>query len=943
MNFKKRFYEDLAHISENRLKQRCYYIPKGKAKYISLNGSWNFAYFNNGDSIVEPIAWETIRVPSCWQLLGYDEPNYANVNYPYPVDPPYVPMDNPAGVYERKIKCNKKSLSYLVMEGVSSCAQVFVNNKYVGYTQGSHMQAEFNISPYIFDGENTLRIIVRKWCSGSYLEDQDQFRHNGIFRDIYILERPHGHLVDYKIEADDKSISISVDKKTEIEIFDKSSSIASFETDSEYSFKIKEPKLWNAENPYLYTVVLKCAGEIITEKIGMRTIAVSEKNEILINGKPIKIKGVNHHDTSIKNGWYMTDEEMLQDIKLMKSLNINAVRTAHYPPHPKFIELCDEYGLYVMLEVDFECHGFNRRLSNVGVIGFDLPDESPVVNPEWKASLIERAERTYERDKNRCSVIMLSAGNESGYSDNNEAMLDWFHEHDKTRLTHCENASQCMKNNKTDVFSRMYISIESLEKFSNDEELNLPIVLCEYAHAMGNGPGDVWDYVEAFRKYPKAIGGFIWEWADHTVIKDGIQCYGGDFKELTHDGNFCCDGVVFANRSLKAGSYEVKAAYAPFRIESSPKGFKLKNCYDYKNLSECKITASLSCDGEVLGTKEYILDLEPQNEIALSLPADAPENCELGCYLDVCVEDDITKTSLQIPIDCHIKKETENREFASFVEEGEYIIFSGEGFSYRFSRHHGNFNSIIINGKEQLCAPVKLTVFRAPIDNDRNMEALWTFQNIWQGEHFERLFSHIYNVEFNGRQILINASLAGVSRTPFLHYRLQIEVMNDGNIKHKLVGDIKEECVWLPRLGFEYNLTKQNIPFKYFGMGPFESYCDSMHHSRMDWHKSTAVKEYVNYIYPQEHGNHTLVKKITIDDLFTFTCENSMDINVSDYSSENIYKAKHTNELIESSGSVLRIDYKMSGLGSGSCGPQLSEKYKLCEKHIEFEYTFSLL
>ena len=709
-----------------------------------------------------------------------------------------MPNDNPAGVYEKTITLNKENLSYLVLEGVSSCAQIFINGQYVGYTQGSHLQAEFDITPYVISGENVVRIIVRKWCSGSYLEDQDQFRHNGIFRDVYILERPEGHLVDFKIEADEKNITVEVDRKTEIVIYDGEKLLHNIETDGKYVCAIESPKLWNSENPYLYTVVLKCAEEIITQRVGMRTIAVSKDNELLINGMPVKLKGVNHHDTSKANGWYMTDEEMFRDIELMKSLNINTVRTSHYPPHPKFIEMCDKFGLYVVLEVDLECHGFNRRLANIPVIGYDLPEISPVVNPEWRNSLIERAERTYERDKNHCSVIILSCGNESGYSNNNAEILDWFHKHDKMRLTHSEDASRAGKNDKTDIHSSMYTPIEQLEKLANSDEINIPIFLCEYAHAMGNGPGDVWDYTEKFYEHPNIIGGCVWEWADHTFVKDGVQCYGGDFKEMTHDGNFCCDGILFADRSLKAGSLEVKAAYAPFRMEAVSNGFKLYNRYDFKNLAECKIKATLSCDGQVLGSANYYLDVKPGETGILPIPAKIPKSCELGCYLDVCVADDITETSLQIPINCEIDRACETADYASYKEDGQYIIFEGEKFKYRFSKHCGTFDSIAVNGKEYLREPVKLTAFRAPIANDRNVEALWAFKNIWQGENFDRLFGKIYDVVFNGKQISVKASLAGVSRTPFLRYKLEIEVYSNGEIKTKLTGDVKEKCVWLP-------------------------------------------------------------------------------------------------------------------------------------------------
>ncbi len=939
----KRFYEDLCHISENRLKQRCYYIPEGKAKYHSLNGIWNFAYFENGDNITEPIDWDTISVPSCWQLHGYDEPNYTNLNYPYPVDPPYVPMDNPAGVYEKTVTLNSDKLSYLVLEGVSSCAQVYLNGSYVGYTQGSHLQAEFEITPYIKKGDNILRIIVRKWCSGSYLEDQDQFRFNGIFRDIYILERPHGHLVDYKIEADDKQISVSVDRETDVSVYDCDRLISSFKTSSEYSCKIENPILWNAENPHLYTVVLKCAGEIISNKVGMRTIGISEKNELLINGTPVKLKGVNHHDTTKENGWYMTDEAMLKDIKLMKTLNINTVRTSHYPPHPKFLELCDEYGLYVILEVDLEIHGFARRFSNLGSQTFDMSDEWPTVGAEWRNSLVERAERAYERDKNHCAVIIWSNGNESGYGDNSAAMLDWLREHDKTRLLHCEDGSKRMMNDKTDIYSRMYSSISDLEKFANNPEIDQPIFLCEYSHAMGNGPGDIWDYWEMFRKYPNLVGGCVWEWADHTVVKNGIQCYGGDFKEITNDGNFCCDGVVFADRSIKAGTLELKAAYAPFRISIDDDGFSITNYYDFKDFSECEISARLSCDGKILGNKIYYCTAAPLKTVHLPFPADIPDFCKLGCYLDVTVKDDITVTNLQLPIECAILKNKTTKVFAEYDQDDNYIVFKGENFVYRFSKHHGNFDSIIVNGKELLRKPITLTVFRACIDNDRNVKTFWTFQNVWQGENFERLFSHVYDVEFDGEEVSVFASLSGVSRTPFLHYNLKISVLKDGKIKTTLIGDIKEQCIWLPRLGFEYYLTDQDISFKYFGMGPMESYCDSMHHSRMDWHESSAEKEYVNYIKPQEHGNHTGVKELQIDNTIKFSCESGMDINISDYDFLDIYQAEHTNDFSKAAGSILRVDYKMSGLGSNSCGPQLLEKYRLSEKHIEFSYCFDII
>ncbi len=940
----KRFYEDLTHIAENRLPQRCYYIPAGEGKYHSLNGEWAFAYFPNGDAMEEPTCWDRIPVPSCWQLHGYDEPNYCNVNFPYPADPPYVPMDNPAGVYERTFPYAGEKQLYLVLEGVSSCAQVFLNGTYVGYTQGSRLQAEFDLTSYVRQGENTLRVIVRKWCSGSYLEDQDQFRMNGIFRDIYLLERPAGHLRDFRIEADDTAITVTVDRETGIAVYDGDTLLHEATADGAYTYAPENPQLWNAETPHLYTVMLTCAGEIITQKIGLRTIGVSAKKELLINGQPIHMKGVNHHDTSKENGWYMTDEEMRRDVQLMKSLNINTVRTSHYPPHPKFLELCDEYGLYVILETDFETHGFIRRYANVQNVGFDMCDEWPTQNPAWLSSLLDRAERTYERDKNHCSVIILSTGNESGYGANNMAMLDWFHAHDKTRLTHCEDAARFDACDKTDVYSRMYTKPEDLKIYAKSADIPLPIMLCEYAHAMGNGPGDVWAYCETFDQYPNLIGGCVWEWADHTVVRDGVQCYGGDFQELTHDGNFCCDGMVFADRSLKAGSLEVKAAYAPFRVAVVGENFTVENRYDFTSFSACTLTAKLSCDGRVLGEKPYRCDTRPGEVVTLPLPAAIPVECTLGCYVDVTLSDGIAETTLQAEVPCpKAARPARKAAYAAYSESERSILFSGERFCYRFSKHHGNFDSLVIDGEERLAAPIALTAFRAPIDNDRNVEALWNFHDIWRGENLDRQFTHIYDVTFDGKTVTVTGSLAGISRSPFFRYALRVSVYADGRIRTALEGDVKENCIWLPRLGFTYSLTKKNVPFRYFGMGPMESYCDSVHHSRMDWHESTADREYVPYVKPQEHGNHTGVKVLQVDSTVAFAGDRDMDIHVLSYTDAALYAANHTDELEWADGSVVHIDYKMAGLGSNSCGPALAEQHRLSEKQLEFAFDMTLL
>ena len=362
-----RHYENPQKTSENRCEARSWYIPGGVSRQLMLSGQWQFAYFERDIDVPDRIdTWDTIPVPSCWQLHGYENPNYSNINYPYPCDPPYVPDDNPCGVYRRRFTLDEVSgKTYFVFEGVSSCAYLYINDRYVGFTQGSHILAEFDITDFVRAGENTVQVKVLKWCCGSYLEDQDFFRYNGIFRDVYILQRPQGHIRDVEMIPDDKTISISLEGKANVRVFDGQTLLTQQVMTDRFTYAPENPILWNAEKPHLYTVELERDGEVITLKAGLRKIEVSDQYEILINGVSVKFHGINHHDTSALRGWCQSEEELRRDLLLMKQLNINCVRTSHYPPAPVFFRLCDEIGLYAVCETDIETHGFLRRLPNV--------------------------------------------------------------------------------------------------------------------------------------------------------------------------------------------------------------------------------------------------------------------------------------------------------------------------------------------------------------------------------------------------------------------------------------------------------------------------------------------------------------------------------------------------------------------------------------------------
>ena len=939
-----RFYETPLKTSENRLSPRSYYIPSGKSEYMLLNGKWNFKYFSRDiDYCGDITEWDEISVPSCWQILGYENPNYTNINYPYPCDPPYVPNDNPCGVYERAFEISDLwGKCYFIFEGVSSCAQLYINGQYVGFTQGSHLQSEFDITPFVKQGENTVRAVVYKWCCGSYLEDQDFFRFNGIFRDCYVLQRPNDHIVNVDLSAADGVVKVKTDKQAAITLLDNDEVIATANGETA-EFNIENPILWNAEKPYLYTVRFEKDGEIIERKIGMRSIAVSDKCELLINGQSVKLRGVNHHDTHKYNGWCQTNEELRFDLEKMKELNINCVRTSHYPPTPYFVELCDEMGFYVILETDIETHGFIRRNANVGY-GYDVESgEWPCCWDDWTNEHVERMQRACLVFKNNCSVIMWSTGNESAHGKNHVEMIKWARTLNDSRLIHAEDASRKGIYDNIDVLSFMYQDIPSIIRdFAENDEIKKPHFLCEYSHAMGNGPGDVWYYNEIFNKYPKCIGGCVWEWADHTVVVDGVQKYGGDFEgELTHDGNFCCDGMVFANRDFKAGSYEVKAAYQPLFTEFKDGVLTVYNRFDFTNLNDCELIYKIEADGKLLSENKLVLDIKPHSskEIKVEIPK---ISCEMGAFITCCLYKDGKEIgATQHEISAELIKMEASTVYAETEDQRLDVIFKGERFSYTFSKHYGNFTSIIVDGKEYLADRMDFTSWRAPTDNERNIKTLWGNYNIWQGENIDTAFNKIYECELTDGGVKVKGSLAGVSRTPYMQYNYSVTVYNDGRIDFGFDGNIRESVIWLPRFGLEFSMPIADAAFSYFGYGPLESYCDMRHASTINLYTSSADSEYVPYIYPQEHGNHTGVRMLSLDKI-KFT-GNDLDCNVSSYSSKELTAATHTNELKKCGKTFVRVDYMDSGIGSGSCGPALMPQFRFDDKEIKFNFTMSLI
>lgn len=930
-----RHYENPRLTGEGREEQRSYYIPyeslekalafkkEDSGLYKKLCGTWNFKYFESeADAVTEGIEWDEVKVPSCWQTTGYEKPYYTNVNYPYPVDPPYVPDINPCGVYKREFEIDEewdKRETYIIFEGVSSFLYLYINGSYVGCSQGSHLQAEFNITPYVKKGKNTVIAKVLKWCAASYLEDQDFFRMNGIFRDVYLLSRAEGHVKDVEIKADTKKIEVS---EPDYEIFTPEG--------ESLGKKVKSPVLWNAEKPYVYTVVVKKAGEFIPFKVGMRDIKV-DKTGLYINGVSVKLKGVNHHDTHYTDGYCESEEFLRDELLKMKSLNINCIRTSHYPPTPEFLNMTDEIGFYVVDETDNEAHGFAER--KVPGYGYDDNGIWPCYKPEYKDMHLDRMRRMVERDKNHASVIMWSVGNEASYGKNTEAMLLWTGERDSTRPRHYERAAGVADLAPVDVRSRMYPPLWEMDRIASLGD-DRPLFLCEYSHAMGNGPGDVYDYVEHFYTNPLFIGGCIWEWTDHTILEDGVPKYGGDFGEETHDSNFCCDGLTFYDRSFKAGSLEAKYAYQGFTAKLSDGMIEIENRYDFTDLSEFTLKLSHVVDGEALEEKEMTLSLAPHKKTLIDIPFKKHSSTAFGEYVNLyLIKDGEEKGFKSIDISGKIAK-IKTAGKLKVTSDDKYVSAKAGTKEYKISLLTGELFSIKEKGRELLASPMKIGVWRAPTDNERNLTTPRMEDRV------DRAHTKCYGFKVSGSKVTFEGSMAGVSRMPFMKYTLSYEFFEDGKVKVGLKGSLGGPSIriFLPRLGFEMKIANENEGFSYYGYGPYENYKDLCHHVSFGRFESTAADEYVNYVVPQEHGNHIGTRKLTLNSGLEFTADVPFEFAVSEYDSKVLTKARHIDELIKDKATNVRIDYKVSGIGSNSCGPGLDNKYQVPFGDFEFEF-----
>ncbi len=980
-----KYYEDIHTLHVGCEEPRAYYIPaqsceaardENRAKssfFKSLCGVWNFRLYPSVADLpeiteLEDVKFDDIEVPRSWQTkLGreYDVPNYTNAAYPFPFEPPFVPVQNPCGLYVKDFTLPEDTLGnkrvYINFEGVDSGFYLFCNDKFVGYSQVAHMTSEFELTKYLNEGKNELKVIVLKWTDGSYLEDQDKWRTSGIIREVYLLFRDKAHIKDIdaktKLSHDYKrgtvSVEITADGEVDavVELLYNGKTV-SVSKGNKTELRISKPLLWSDEEPNLYELYVKAGNEHIIIPVGFTDIKVVDKVAYL-NGKPLKIKGVNRHDSHPLLGSATPYEHMKEDIMIFKRHNINAVRTSHYPNDPRFALLCDKYGIMMIDETDLEAHG----------VAIVAPWTLLSDDPEWQDAYVDRAKLMYERDKNHPSVIMWSLGNESGYGRNQKAMSKYIKSHDKKRLIHYEGGNGGYTGGKLqygilDVESYMYPSVDFIKKYAEDESKKLPLYLCEYCHAMGNGPGDLAAYWEAFDKYDELLGGCVWEYTDHSIdIGGGRYTYGGDFGDKPNDGNFCVDGLVYPDRRPHTGLLELKQAIKPFDItykcDFSEKGgakvYEIKNKFRFKSLTDYRLTATQEHNGRIVKTANYDgLDIGPLStdtvmfypekfedgidSIVFSLKSKsntewAPEGYEYGHTQFVyggLVKDVIPEK----PYKVHCLQTETN----VIVEAGDTM--------YIFRNRDGVLEQIVNNGKAELESPVTVGIWRAPTDNDRNIKNEWRSR----GYHETELNCHnepdIYE---DGEKAVVSygVSMGRFTDMPILHYLVTYTVYADGTLKTEFDVSVKEGLPFLPRFGCEFILPEETENVSYFGYGPVESYSDKRLYAYLGEFRSKVKDQHEPYVRPQENGSHYGTKWAqvysTAGEGLTFAGD--IHFSASPYSIKQLTETGHEYELEESGLTYVKIDYKQSGIGSNSCGPALDEKYRFNEKEFSFEFV----
>ena len=967
-------------------------IKENSSNFMSLNGVWKFNWVKDADSRPTDFwktgfndkGWDDIPVPGVWELHGYGDPIYVNIGYAwrnqFENNPPFVPTENNhVGSYRKEIMvpASWKGKDIIAHFGsVTSNLYLWVNGKYVGYSEDSKLEAEFNLTPYLKPGQkNLIAFQVFRWCDGTYLEDQDFFRYSGVGRDCYLYARNKKRIEDIRVTPDldgeykNGSLNIALtlkgSGKVNLTLKDASGKeVANTQaTKGNAIIEVENPHKWTAETPYLYTLYASLEGsnEVIPVKVGFRKVEMKNA-QLLVNGQPVLIKGANRHELDPDGGYVISKERMIQDIQVMKQFNLNAVRTCHYPDNNFWYELCDQYGIYVVAEANIESHG----------MGYG--EETLAKREDYALAHMERNQRNVQRSFNHPSVIIWSLGNEAGYGPNFEAAYDWIKAEDPSRLVQYEQAG---KSGKTDIYCPMYLGYNRCEEYSKDEQYQKPLIQCEYAHAMGNSEGGFKEYWDIIRKYPKYQGGFIWDFVDQSVRWTGkngkmIYAYGGDFNRFdASDQNFCDNGLISPDRVPNPHMYEVGYFYQ--NIWTSPVDIKkgeigIFNEYFFRDLSAYYLEWQLLKDGKVMRSgRVENLDVAPQQTVQIKLPIG--NTCQCAEWL-LNVAYKLKNTEGLLPAGHTVAKQqlvvnpykqpsmelkNQAKSNLDIVEptlvenDMRYLIVDGEHFRIEFDKMNGYLSKYQINGLDLMKegSYLKPNFWRAPTDNDFGARLNWKYA-VWKNPTIKltSLQQRIVN-----QQAIIEADyeLPEVSAKLSLTYTIN----NEGAIKvtQKMTTDKEAKVANMFRFGMQMQMPRSFDKVEYYGRGPVENYIDRKANADLGIYRQSVAEQFYTYIRPQETGTKSDLRwwktlnmagrgiQVVASKPFSasalhYTIE-SLD--------EGLYKKQgHSQEVEEADMTNFCFDLIQAGLGcEDSWGRIARPEYQV--PYGDYEFTFILM
>ncbi|KAG9255786.1 putative beta-galactosidase [Emericellopsis atlantica] len=983
-------------------------LDREKSTYQLLSGTWKFRHdaspFEAPEwSEVDPLTWANIKVPGMWQVQGYGRPLYTNVNYPIHVDPPNVPYENETGSYWREFTVPKEwdgQQIRLRFEGVDSAFHLWVNGQEVGYSQGSRNPSEFDITSYLSKSGagsvNTIAVRVYEFCDGTYIERQDQWLLSGIFRDVYLLAFPKDAIVDFNSipELDDTFTKATL--KTNVKIQGSEGDVAlklyspdgsllkqdTFKSSASSAVVVdgKDLKLWSAEDPVLYTVTLTFAERTIAQRIGFRRVERKDPN-FLINGRPIIFYGMNRHEHHHLYGRAVPYESMRADLVLMKQHNINALRCAHQPNDPRLYEVCDELGLYVIAEADLETHGFDPvERSNIKdqhmKSGYEIQEESYKTankwtsdNPEWKEAYLDRAIELVQRFKNYPSVVFWSLGNEAFYGSNHAAMYKWIKEADPSRIVHYEGDRDAVS---ADMYSCMYWSIEGMKKHIAEKN-DRPLIQCEYGHAMGNGPGGLLDYIEAFRTEPLLQGGFIWEWCNHGLLKkEGnleYYAYGGDFGDYPNDGDFVMDGMTWSTHKANPGLVEYKKVIEPVTVTIEGNDLKIRNHYDFIDLSHLEATWHIVSPNAEDSSQVHPLELptiKGGETGTVKVPTQvSTENVAKYLTINFVLRND-TKWAkkghevawAQVPLanipktNALITVDAKGQDGQSSVREKNgrlYISLAGGSRHCTYDLIRGNFawsdekGEVITKGPE-------LSLYRAQTQNDVGESGDGP---IWDRFRVPSARMQVRSATWTEKNGVVQIVSKVRVAPKVLEWRCNATMtytITGQAVEIDTEGDFSGTCPELiPRIGLTMSLPKSYDQAEWFGRGAGESYRDKKAASRFGHWKATVDELYTPYEWPQENGNRTDTRWVRVGASapgggtpLLVELGEPFDFSLRKHSLEDLDKCKHPHELTPLDETVLNLDHIQHGIGTGSCGPAPWEHNRLKPGPFKFTSRFQL-